>query len=1105
MVLEDRLFPVPLLAGLQTKNDPKQLNPNELIELENATFGVPGRLTKRYGFDSMPNKLVSSQIQQGKALATYNDELLLFTGTQSCSYSPAIEQWVPKGQAVSIITKKEQLLSNTDQQFLVTSVLLGDYEIYAYTDLNTATGFTGVRYTIIDHNTKVRLIDNKVVDNAGIMPQIAVYNSIAYIFYITSNASSTNLVYKVFNPALPFNLSTAVILFTDLNAAHANYDVIVSKGATQKLIRIFYNQASGDGYGNSIYFAYDDLTVSPVVEGTSTNSNNGVALTTDLAGNTWLIFADEAKIKAKAYNDDGYEAGAEKVIQQMTNVNRITAHPTEDGIKIYFEIKANDSANYYINSADLSLTKPSVGHFSDEIDNLTDVLPETVIGNSGIGTYSIVVTLTVTQSNYTSDTMDAQVWINGSPETILSAVPISNPPQVYVSNPLVINFDAVIPVQLSTTADSPPLNLNYNIAIDATQINVGGVIKTSNLGIFKRSVGLYSKPFLVGETYYLAVQHVSPLQSSYFVLDQNKNIISRMMYGEGATIVDGYFKCLCQPSQDDSGTFFPVINLGFNNTLVGLSRINLDFVNNNSFIGVTAAGTYNMVGGIVQCYDNTFFVENNFLLYPEGTVATPIDGTQSMGIGSYLYKIIYASTNNLRNPEYSTTSVILTAQLDAPGNIQLTLPTLRLTQKPQVLIQIYRTEAGQSINYYKVGEVLSNPLVDTLSFTDTMNDETLISQLPIYTTGDVLDNFSPSSCNLMAICNNRCFISGLETANSINYSKIIAPGFALEFAEEFQILCDPAGGDITALGEIDGKLIIFKESAIFYLQGNGPDNFGQSNDFGPPQLISTDVGCISANSLVKTDQGLMFQSSKGIYLLDRSNQVNPYIGSPVAAYNNLMVTSAKLMEKFNEVRFTTSQNILVYNYYVNEWSVTTNLGDVVDSELWQNQYVVLNSSGIVKKENLTSKTDDGQFVSMKFTTSWLNPSGVIQGFQKVWRVAFVGNYYTPHNLNLEFAYNYEPFTTGNLSIDARTIVSDPPAYNQGLYNQGTYGGVWYPYQARLVLARQRCEAIKITIYDSPIEGQDPGEGYDISALTLELGVEKGITKLRDGASFGSSG
>ena len=75
-------------------------------------------------------------------------------------------------------------------------------------------------------------------------------------------------------------------------------------------------------------------------------------------------------------------------------------------------------------------------------------------------------------------------------------------------------------------------------------------------------------------------------------------------------------------------------------------------------------------------------------------------------------------------------------------------------------------------------------------------------------------------------------------------------------------------------------------------------------------------------------EGLMFKSSKGIYLLSRALELK-YIGADVEAYNAFDVTSAQLIPTVYEVRFTLTNGVcLVHDYYVDQWSVYTNIAAV---------------------------------------------------------------------------------------------------------------------------------------------------------------------------------
>ena len=118
-------------------------------------------------------------------------------------------------------------------------------------------------------------------------------------------------------------------------------------------------------------------------------------------------------------------------------------------------------------------------------------------------------------------------------------------------------------------------------------------------------------------------------------------------------------------------------------------------------------------------------------------------------------------------------------------------------------------------------------------------------------------------------------------------------GQGVGFNLRFQKPVDPAGGDVTALGFMDDKTIIFKQRRTFAFFGDGPLPTGAQDTFSKPQLVTTDMGCDNQRSLESTDLGLMLESEKGIYLLDRSLQ-SVYIGADVEGFNDLNITSGVL-------------------------------------------------------------------------------------------------------------------------------------------------------------------------------------------------------------------
>jgi hypothetical protein len=150
---------------------------------------------------------------------------------------------------------------------------------------------------------------------------------------------------------------------------------------------------------------------------------------------------------------------------------------------------------------------------------------------------------------------------------------------------------------------------------------------------------------------------------------------------------------------------------------------------------------------------------------PLANIATMIISTNSlatasnvgeMSDGSYSYVAVYKWTDNTGRDHRSTpTPVALEVDLTASTDVQavkLQVPTLRVTNKENVVIEIYRTE-DDGVEFYKVttdaSPLENDTTVDSVTFVDTVSDEDLISRELLYTTGGVLENISAPASSLI--------------------------------------------------------------------------------------------------------------------------------------------------------------------------------------------------------------------------------------------------------------------------------------------------------------------------------------------------------------------
>lgn len=633
--------------------------------------------------------------------------------------------------------------------------------------------------------------------------------------------------------------------------------------------------------------------------------------------------------------------------------------------------------------------------------------------------------------------------------------------------------------------------------------------------VFLRSVGLCSKQFYHEDNIYIGLSFDTNLQSTYFFSDNSGTIVTKVSPSLGGghvlngvlpkinIISDDKFLFTSQikgKNSSENGVFFSL--LGINSTI-------LDFNLKDPYQNELLADNLHIAGGILQMYDGDEVVEHGFHVYPEILTAGATATTGGfISNGNYSYIALYKWVDNYGHEHRSVPSLSLDVILSGGTSAQtqtIAIPTLRLTNKENVVIELYRTENNGTI-YYKTSSVttpnFNNKSVDTINIVDTTSDSDLISREILYTTGGVLDNTAASSCSLIAThtASNRLFTAGLENSNMLQYSKIQLSGLPVEFNDTQTILVDPVGGPISAIISMDEKLIIFEEDAIFYISGSGPNNLGQQNNFSEPERITNDVGCIDARSVVLIPSGLMFKSRKGIFFLNRGLTVE-YIGAPVERYNDLSITSAKVIGEFNQVRFTTSDgDCLVYNYNLNLWSTFTN-HEAKSAEVLNNDYYYIRNDNELFKENRQSFSDNGSPIKLLLETGWMS-FNQLQGFQRVYKMLILGDYKSDHKLKVRFAYDFNNSFIQEKVIDPLDFINNLAYGEESPYGSGSpYGSSGNVYQARVDLQKQKCQTIKVRIED---QQEVAGEGFSLSAITLQLGGKEGLFKVNSNKKFGSS-
>ena len=629
-------------------------------------------------------------------------------------------------------------------------------------------------------------------------------------------------------------------------------------------------------------------------------------------------------------------------------------------------------------------------------------------------------------------------------------------------------------------------------------------VSASSIGsasVLKRSVGLASKGFYYNSKTYMVVVHASDLQSTFFLMDTTGLVVAKMQTSVAGGL-PGDSTLVSVTDDASTGIFkFPVqvkTRLVSRDddiySLKGLGLSTVDFTQSASFQGLELGENLHIAGGFVSAYDSQTIEEHGFHLYPENVSAALASGGSLTSGGSYQFRVIYVHTDSRGQIHRSAPSVAVTGS-PSGGNLKvtLTIPTLRITEHTSVNCEVYRTQNNGTL-YYKVGSVANDTSADSVAFTDdgAINDTQLLAKELLYTNGGIVENISPPATSVLGNFNNRMFAVSSENPKLLYYSKKRVAKSPVEFSDVFSIVMNKAER-VTALMEMDEKLVIFEPSRIFYLTGDGPTPAGLQNNFSEPQLVTSDVGCTNLDSVMLTPLGIMFMSQKGIYLLDRKMET-AYIGAAVESYNSETITSAVMVADSSQVRFTTQNGpCLVYDFYYGKWSTFTNHSGT-GAVIWKatDNYTYLRTSGgMVYQEDSSSYTDVDASVSLKLTTAWIKPSS-IQGLQRVRRALVLGDYKSNHVLQARVAYNFEQFFNEKHTFDFRTATGqneygDENPYGSEYYGAGTNRLGSGVYQFSMHLARQKVNSVRFELSDTV--SSNPGQAYSIANLMLEVGLK----------------
>lgn len=306
----------------------------------------------------------------------------------------------------------------------------------------------------------------------------------------------------------------------------------------------------------------------------------------------------------------------------------------------------------------------------------------------------------------------------------------------------------------------------------------------------------------------------------------------------------------------------------------------VELANPNFHIAQGAQG-FNLNDDIVETLEQALErlekLKVQFNLHDADTVGHSIGSTNQMffqvnpvvtgnsGTNTYLYGFHYEyrySVGETTRIEQGPVVLMEAKNLDDPDFTISQIPILvngsdTKYDTAKIRIVIGRSQANGDL-LYKTGEILNGV---TTFFIDSTSDQDLVNNSGLYIEGGVLDNEPPPPCKYLKVVNDVMVMAQVKEGsvirkNRVRYSKRFQPSSCpAEFYDDFET-------EVTGVGRRGVYLIIFEKNRMFRMEGFY-DTIGTGGYL--KREISNETGCISHESIVEVEEGILFAAEDGIY------------------------------------------------------------------------------------------------------------------------------------------------------------------------------------------------------------------------------------------------
>jgi len=263
-------------------------------------------------------------------------------------------------------------------------------------------------------------------------------------------------------------------------------------------------------------------------------------------------------------------------------------------------------------------------------------------------------------------------------------------------------------------------------------------------------------------------------------------------------------------------------------------------------------------------------------------------------------------------------------------------------------------------------------------------------------------------------------------------------------SEDIQKIGDSHKGEVTGLSRVNDILLVTKTNGIYALDGDlTPGGYSLR------KIPTNYIGCLSHNSIVQVEKGVMFLGNDGIYITDGvsakklTDKIDPFFGQPSLAYGNVLFeTCRSVVNKDNEKIFfymkgTDSVHyIAVYDYDFDEWFIWNTLN--ASKGLHEKANGFINFSNATSIFNFNTGIADGASITPSYLYSNWEDCGEPSVEKKFLYLRIWNLTSTATTFGLNIQKNWNPVNT--YATDLSVTI---PAYGsiQKGFDQKTYKSI----------------------------------------------------------------